>query len=149
MSKLVNSPSVFRQQKPFVQPAAHVRVPAEALSARIWKVLQPILASRPTPPSIAQLHVVVNVIVTIWNAHFMSLPPWKQPEYLAKIRSEVDATMGGPGRGDALIASILDIVKTQFSDECRIIGKFAVTQGDDGKAVITCNAILHDSLLAK
>ncbi len=147
-SKLVSVPPAFREAKPFARPADHVRVPDEALSARIWAVLDPILATRTTSSSLAELHVVVNIVVGVWNAYFMSLPPWNQPEHLVGMRRGLDANMGGPGHGDALVATILDVVKTRFSDECRLVGQFTVTAGANGMTVISCSALLHNSLLA-
>ena len=148
-TKRIRVPPFFCEVNPFVRPAANVRIPDEALSARIWAVLDPILATRTTPPPLAELRVVVNLVVGVWNAYFMSLPPWNRPEHLAGMRKSLDENMGGPGHGDALLATILDVVKTRFSDECRLIGQFTVAEGANGAQVISCSALLHNSLLAK
>ncbi len=124
-----------------------VRVPERPLSALILELVTPLLEARaPVPADDARR--LVELAISVWNAHVMAEPHWQKPGPLAELRKASHAPSAPRG-----LAADFDLLSARYRAfppfDPRIVASWSFDRGADGRVELTCVAQLPEGVEAE
>ena len=118
-------------------------IPKTKISSTILEFAEPLFEQFPETPPIDALRNALKIVITVWNAHTLSLPIWGEPHHLDNLRKLVDGPSSPPGTAEVIEA--LTIRRHEwFRDDPRAVGEWTVEPSGAG-FVFRCDARLPDS----
>ncbi len=114
-------------------------VPNRKISETILAFSHVVYPAGAPPLPLDAARSLFQVVITVWNAHAMAMPPWDDQQHLARLHSMV-AKM--PPEMAQLIAALSAHRLEQFADYPRAVGEWSIVADKANGFLLRCDARL-------
>lgn len=99
-----------------------------------------VMCQMPEPPALAALQKVLELSISVWNAHALAAPAWGKPENLAELSHLIALSASAEmlAAFEALRAERL----TRFADDLRVVCEWHLSADELGRTRLDCSARL-------
>ena len=125
--------------------AQAVGVPQRKISETIIDFGAPLIADLDPSQPLEIVRSVFAIVITVWNAHVMSMPVWGRPQLLQQLGELLQA----PGSAPQLIDTCAQLAarrQQHFAQDPRAVGEWSVTIDPQGRVRLHCEARVPPAL---
>lgn len=123
-------------------------IPKRKISETVIDFGAPLLRDLDQAQSIEIVRATFNLVITVWNAHVMTMSVWGKPEVLKQLEDVLRA----PGTPPEMIAACADLAtrrQQHFANDPRAVGEWRVAFDHRGRVRLHCEARVPPQLMSR